>query len=260
MSFLVSIITPSYNSSDFISETIVSVLSQTFSDWEMIIVDDCSSDSSVDIVEEFSATESRIRLIRLDQNSGAAVARNTAIQMANGRYIAFLDSDDVWFPHKLEKQIGFMQKTGCPFSFSAYDKINAQGEVIGSVGVPSRVNYSQLLKTNVIGCLTAVYDIQYFGKLEMPLIRKRQDFGLWLLLLKKTDYACGIQEPLGQYRVRSDSMTANKRNAAICTWHLYRKVERLSLLKSTYCFAHYSVRGLMRTKAPGLARLLGILP
>ena len=256
---MVSIITPVYNCSHLIESTIESVIRQSFTDWEMILVDDCSSDNSVAVVQSFVEQDLRIKLIRLTENSGAAVARNTAIDAAKGRYISFLDSDDLWLPNKLEKQLDFMQENNYPFTFSAYDKIDKSGVRFGHVGVPNIVSYSDLLKMCSIGCLTAMYDTEYFGKVTMPLIRKRQDLGLWLKLLKQTDFAYGLNETLAQYRVRSDSISANKFNAAKFTWRLYREVERLSLIKASYYFTHYAVRGLLRTKALGLARFLGVL-
>lgn len=256
---LVSIITPVYNSESYICETINSVINQTYPCWELILVDDCSVDSSINVIKPFIERDSRIKLINLSQNSGAAVARNKGIEFANGRYIAFLDSDDLWLPHKLELQLPFMQDNGYPFTFSAYDKINEKGKVFGHIGVPDKVCYSDLLKMCSIGCLTAIYDTEYFGKVYMPLIRKRQDLGLWLKLLKQTDYAYGLNKALGQYRVRTDSISANKPNAAKYTWRLYREVEGLNLFNAIYYFTYYSVRGLLRTKLPGLARLLGVL-
>jgi len=256
---LVSVITPVYNSSKFVGEAIRSVQAQTFTDWEMIIVDDCSTDNSVQIVEAFVHKDDRIQLIKLATNSGAAIARNSAIEVTQGRYVAFLDSDDLWLPVKLEKQLAFMQANDYPFSYAAYDKVDENGQVFGHIGVPDRVGYSDLLKTCSIGCLTAMYDSEYFGKVYMPLICKRQDFGLWLKLLKKTNYAYGLNETLAQYRVRKDSISANKANAAVFTWRLYREVEGLSLIKAGYYFGHYAVSGLLRTKAPRLARILGVL-
>lgn len=256
---IASIITPSHNCAPFISETICSVLNQSFSDWEMIVVDDCSTDESVEVIQSFVEQDSRIRLIQLSKNTGAAVARNTAIEAANGRYIAFLDSDDLWLPNKLETQLQFMQDKDIAFSYSAYEKVDEQGQPLGLMGVPDKVNYDQLLKCCVIGCLTAIYDTHKLGKVYMPLIRKRQDFGLWLRLLSKVDYAYGIQQPLAQYRVRSGSISSKKSNAAAYTWRLYREVEQLNLLKASYYFSHYAVRGVLRTKFPSLARKLHIL-
>lgn len=255
----ISIITPSYNSSGFISNTIGSVIDQAVSNWELIIVDDCSTDNSVEVIQGFVDKDPRIKLIQLTENSGAAVARNKGIEAAKGRYIAFLDSDDAWSPDKLEKQLAFMQANDYPFTFAAYDKVDEAGKVFGHVGVPDKVTYSDLLKSCSIGCLTAMYDTEFFGKVYMPLIRKRQDLGLWLKLLKKTKYAYGLNETLGFYKVRKDSISANKKSAALFTWRLYRDIEKLSLPKASYYFSHYAVRGLLRTKYPGVARFLGIL-
>jgi len=226
MQVVTSIITPSHNSTQFISATIQSVLNQSTSDWELIIVDDCSSDNSVEVVQSFVERDSRIKLIQLSENSGAAVARNRAIEAAQGRYIAFLDSDDLWLPDKLETQIQFMEDNDVAFSYAAYEKINEQGKAVGKVGVPERITYNDLLKVCSIGCLTAVYDTQKLGKIYMPLIRKRQDLGLWLRILKQIPYAYGVQEVLGQYQLRSDSISANKLSAAQFTWKLYREVEK----------------------------------
>ena len=248
-----------YNASTFLRETVQSVLSQTYESWELIMIDDCSIDDSFTIAQEHARQDSRIKLLQLEKNSGAAVARNKGIEAAKGRYIAFLDSDDAWSPDKLEKQLAFMQANDYPFTFAAYDKVNEAGKVFGHVGVPHKVTYSDLLKSCSIGCLTAMYDTEFFGKVYMPLIRKRQDLGLWLRLLKKTKYAYGLNETLGLYKVRSDSISANKKSAALFTWRLYRDIEKLSLLKASYYFSHYAVRGVLRTKFPRIARALGVL-
>ena len=256
---MVSIITPSYNCSDFISATVESVLKQSTSDWEMIIVDDCSSDNSVEVIQSFVNKDSRIKLIQLQENSGPAVARNTAIEAAQGRYIAFLDSDDLWLPDKLEKQLAFIQANDYPFTYSAYDKINENEQVFGHIGVPDKVSYSDLLKVCSIGCLTTVYDTDFFGKVYMPTNTKREDFATWLQLLKKVDFAHGLNDTLAQYRVYPDQTSSKKAKMAYETWRLYREVEMLGLFKAIYFFSHYAINGLLRTKAPRLARLLGVL-
>lgn len=256
---LVSIVTPLHNAGAFISETIQSVQNQTYRDWEMIIVDDGSTDNSIDIVQSFIAEDPRIRLIPLYINAGAAVARNKAIEEARGRYIAFLDSDDRWFPVKLERQLAFMQAYDHPFTYAAYEKTDESGQRLESIGVPAKVRYKDLLKVCSIGCLTAMYDTHYFGKIYMPLIRKRQDLGLWLRLLKMTEYAHGLDEILAQYRVRTDSISSNKMSAAKFTWRLYRDIEVLNPIKASYYFAHYAARGFLRTKTPKIARFLGVL-
>lgn len=255
----VSIITPLYNSERFLMATIESVVNQSYKNWEMIIVDDCSCDASMEIAHEMSRKDGRIRCVKLAENSGAAVARNKAIEMAEGRFVAFLDADDIWFPNKLERQISFMLDNDVSLSYSSYEKINECGDFLGVVGVPTKISYRELLKTCYIGCLTSIYDTKYFGKVFMPLIRKRQDFALWLSLLKRVDCAYGIKEPLAQYRVHSNSISSNKAKASVYTWRVYREVEQLPFYKCCYFFSHYAFRGLLRTKFPSVALFLKIM-
>lgn len=259
MTELVSVIMPTYNSERFVAASIESVLAQTYADLELIVVDDASSDGTGAKVETFVKRDPRVKFLRQTVNAGAAEARNRAIGEARGRYIAFLDSDDLWLPRKLEVQIGRMRAEKWPFTFCAYTRIDEEGHVLGEVGVPTSVTYAELLKTCVIGCLTAVYDTKVFGKVLMPSVRKRQDFGLWLRLLKMTPRAYGIQEPLALYRMRGDSISADKKSAAMHTWRLYRDVENLSLFVSLWYFGNYALRGVLRHKFPVLARRLGVL-
>jgi teichuronic acid biosynthesis glycosyltransferase TuaG len=232
---LVSIITPLYNSEEYVKETIESALSQTYNDWEMIIVDDCSTDKGPGIVQEYAEKDSRISLIKLTKNSGAAVARNTAIKVAKGSYIAFLDSDDLWTPEKLEKQIQFMEENDYSFTFTSYQQITEDGKKFGKViKVPSILNYRQALLKNPIGCLTAVYNAEKLGKIYMPLIRKRQDYALWLKILKKGFKGHGLNQVLAYYRVRRNSISSNKVELIKYQWKLYRKIEKLTLIESTF--------------------------
>ena len=256
---LVSIITPLYNCSTFLESTIRSIIAQSYIDWELVLVDDCSQDNSLDIANDYVAQDSRIKLIKLTKNSGAAVARNIAIEEASGRFIAFLDSDDLWHPQKLEKQINFMLENNYAFSYTAYEKINEEGKVFEYVGAPHQLSYKQLLKTNEIGCLTVIYDTKHLGKVYMPTETKREDYATWLSILKKTDYAYGMPEILGQYRVYANQSSAKKGKMAKENWKLYRNIENLSVIKSVYYFGHYAIRGVLRTKFPKLARMLGIL-
>lgn len=256
---LVSIITPLFNGSAFLERTIQSVLSQTYINWELIIVDDCSQDDSLTIAESYGKQDIRIKVIQLERNSGAAVARNTAIEAAQGRYIAFLDSDDLWKPEKLEKQIGFMLRNDVAFSYTAYEKINESGDVFGFMGVPEKVSYKQLLKTCVIGCLTAIYDTKVLGKIYMPTTTKREDYATWLNVLKKVGYAYGLTLPLAQYRVYANQTSGKKASMAKENWRLYRDLENLNIFQASYYFSNYAVRGVLRTKFPRLAKLLGVL-
>lgn len=235
---IVSIITPSYKSERFISDTIESVLAQTYQNWEMIIIDDVSPDNSNKIIEEYCKKDSRIKLIKLEKNSGPAVARNRAIEEAKGRYIAFLDADDLWKPEKLEKQIRFMEEKNCALSYSAYETMTEEGQLQNKlINPPLKIAYKDLLKSNYIGCLTAIYDTGKVGKVFMPLISKRQDYGLWLKILRKTDFAYGIDESLAVYRIMSNSVSSNKFKLLKFNYKLFREHEGFSTLKSLYYLA-----------------------
>lgn len=255
----VSVITPSFNSSAFVKGTLDSLTSQTHSNWEMIIVDDCSSDNSAEVIQHHVSQDSRIKFIQLDKNSGAAVARNTAIEAALGRFIAFLDSDDLWHPEKLEKQINFMLENEVAFSYTAYEKIDENGVPFQTMSIPKKTNYNNLLKTNIIGCLTVIYDTKCLGKMYMPTNTKREDFATWLNILKKIDYAYGLPEVLAQYRVYENQSSSKKASMAKENWRLYRDLEKLNIIKASYYFTHYAVRGVLSTKLPRLARVLGVL-
>lgn len=259
MSPVVSIVTPVHNGAAFIRETIASVQAQTWDDWELLVVDDASEDGSAEIVEDLAAEDSRIRVFRLERNGGAAVARNAAIEAARGRYIAFLDGDDLWLPHKLERQLAFMRENNAAFSYAAYERVDEDGRYLSPVGVPPRLRYRDLLKTCYVGCLTAMYDTNVFGKRYMPLIRRRQDYALWLELLRDGETAMGLNQVLGVYRVRSGSISSNKASTSLYTWRMYREVEGLSLARSAWCFAHQTGRAAVRNRLPGLARRLGWL-
>lgn len=237
---LISVITPTYNSEKYIENTIKSVLSQTYENWEMIIVDDCSKDGTRGILEQYKSLDSRIHTVFLDENQGAAVARNTALKKARGRYIAFLDGDDTWYETKLRKQLDFMEKENLAFSFTEYDQMNEHGEKMGSiVTIPDSIDYRGLLKNTIIGCLTVMIDKEKTGYFEMPNIRTRQDFALWLSILKKGVTAYGLHETLSTYRIVPGSISSNKIKAAKKTWYVYRKVEKLNIFYAIWCFVNY---------------------
>ncbi len=243
---LVSIIMPLYNSEKFLSSSIESVVKQTYKNWELIIVDDRSTDNSLQKAIEYMKKDNRIKIIKLQENSGPAIARNTGIEAANGKFIAFLDSDDMWLPDKLELQLNFMRKTNASFSYTAYKKVNEDGEYRGIVSVPESVTYKKLLNTNVIGCLTAIYNCENLGKIYMPNIIKRQDYALWLKILKKEVQAFGLNIPLAIYRVRKNSVSSNKLKAAFYQWKIYREIEQLNIIKSIYHFINYVYYGFMK--------------
>jgi teichuronic acid biosynthesis glycosyltransferase TuaG len=244
---LVSIITPSFNSEKYISETIQSVQNQTHQNWEMIILDDCSQDSTVAIIEGFIENDPRIQLHKLATNSGPAKARNKAIEQVKGSFMTFLDADDIWFPDFIENSIKTIQQTGINFVFSSYKRSNENLEFVYSdFIVPQKVTYSDILKSNSISCLTAFVDIKTLGKKLMPDIFKRQDMGLWLQYLKEIPYAYGIQEPKAIYRIRENSLSRNKKNLIKYQWQFYREVEKLDFLSSIYYMLHWMVRGFLK--------------
>ena len=243
MSCLVSIITPVYNASRYITETIESVLAQTYPDWELLLSDDCSTDDSMAIANSYHQMDGRVKLLTSEENTGPAGCRNRAIQAARGKYIAFLDSDDLWIPDKLELQVEFMNRGGYDVSFSAYQKIDEQSKNIGGqIYVPFSVNYEELLNSNVIPCLTAMYDAERLGKFYMEDIG-HEDYLYWLKILKEGYVAHGIDRLLAYYRVRSDSLSNNKLKAASFQWNIYRNAEKFSVWKSLYHFSIYSYHG-----------------
>lgn len=237
---------PTYNSIKYLEYSINSVLAQTYSNWELLITDDCSTDHTFDFILKYSSIDPRIKVFRNINNLGAGSARNNSIKHAKGRFIAFLDSDDLWHPNKLEKQISFMLKKECALSYSYYQKINEDGQLKGIIKAPKFTNSKKLLFTNVIGCLTAIYDTQKVGKLYMPLIRRRQDMALWLKIMNISGNAYGIPEILAYYRVSKNSLSGNKYNAAKSQWHLYRNILTLGFVKSSIYFISYAFFGLIK--------------
>ncbi|VXC09476.1 Glycosyl transferase [Flavobacterium sp. 9AF] len=247
MKALVSIITPTFNSANYIAETIASVQNQTYLNWEMIIVDDGSSDETENIVASIIENDKRIQFYKLDKNSGPAVARNTAIEKAKGDFMTFIDADDIWFPAFIENSIKTIKEQNVPFVFSSYKRANEALEFIYSdFIVPKKVTYTDILKSNAISCLTAFVDIKSLGKKFMPLIRKRQDMGLWLQYLKIIPFAYGIQESQAIYRIRENSLSRKKSDLIKYQWQFYREVEQLNLLQATYYMLHWMYRGFMK--------------
>ncbi|GAA0468399.1 glycosyltransferase family 2 protein [Alkalibacillus silvisoli] len=236
----ISVITPAYNSEQFIEEAIRSVQAQTIDNWEMIIVDDCSKDRTVKIVESLKQQDSRIKLHKLDENKGAGYARNVAMDLAKGRFIAFLDSDDAWLPEKLEKQYQFMKRRGVGFSYTKYKLIDEDGHLSGApYEVPSDLDFKDLLKFCHIGCLTVMLDRDKVGHVQMDLIRNRQDYLLWLDITREGVKAYALQEVLSKYRKVSNSISSNKLKVAKLNWKIYRERFGMNVIKSAWYFLHY---------------------
>lgn len=238
---MVSIITPCHNGSKYISDTINSVLNQTYKSWELIIVDDCSTDDSLSVINSFACCNRNIVVVPLFENVGAAEARNKALRQAKGEFIAFLDSDDVWEPTKLERQLSFMLSNNYAFTFSSYNIMNEDGCLKNKIiQVPTKITYTEYLKNTIIGCLTVIVDKEKVGYFEMPVIRSSHDMALWLLILKRGFTAYGLNEVLASYRIVGNSNSARKGKAALDVWRVYRVFEKLSFVYSLYCFSFYA--------------------
>lgn len=246
---LVTIVVPVYNAEKFISETIQTVQNQTYKYWELMLVDDKSSDKSVQIIRKYAQKDDRIKLIKNKQNSGAAISRNAGIDAAKGKYLAFLDADDLWHPHKLEKQVAFMREKDCAFSFTGYEFADATGKPNGKkVHVPVTITYKQALKNTTISTITVMFDLEMLLKVEihMPDIRRGQDTATWWKILKIVPYAYGLDENLSIYRRNNATLSSNKYIALKRTWFIYRNIENLSLSQTIYCFTWYGINALKR--------------
>ena len=242
----VSVITPVWNAATTLEAAVASLQAQTRDDWEMILIDDGARDGSGALAARLAAADPRLRVIGWAQNRGAAAARNAGIAAARGRFVSFLDADDLWRPEKLAVQIGYMERTGAPFTFAACRRIDAGGRPLGTLRVPARVDYAGLLKGNVIPCQTAAYDRQHYGAVEMPDLRRRQDYGLWLRLLRRGGEAHGLPEVLADWRMRPGSLSANKLVAAAGTWAVYREAEGIGRARSAWYLAHNLARGVLK--------------
>lgn len=236
MKALVSIITPMYNSEAFISETIKSFINQTYKNWELLLIDDDSSDNTIQTIKPFLEEYPNIKLIQNRENLGAAISRNKGIEAAKGEYIAFLDADDIWKSKKLEKQLAFMEENKCDVCFSSYDLINEKAEPLNkTVKALKSLSYKKLLKCNYVGNLTGIYNAKILGKITSPDLRKRQDWLLWLKAIEKSGKpALGIQESLAYYRIRKNSMSSNKLNLIKYNYWVYKKGLGFSTIASVY--------------------------
>lgn len=244
---LVSIIMPTYNCAKFIGETIKSVIAQTYSNFELIIVDDCSKDNTKDVVNSFD--DERIKYHRLEKNSGAAVARTTAMNMAKGKYMAFLDSDDLWMENKLERQLKFMKDNNYNITCTAYEQVNEDGESLNKViKTKKKADYNRILLDCPVGNSTVMYNVEALGKFEVPNIRKRNDDALWLQMLKKEKYIYGMDEVLAKYRIRSNSISSNKISLIKYHWQLYRDIEHLSVVRSVFHICWWGVIKVLHIK------------
>lgn len=265
----VSVIMPTFNAQAYVGEAIASVLAQTLGAWELLVIDDGSTDSTVSVVDELRGKDARIKLLRTKSNSGPAEARNVGIAAARGQYIAFLDSDDVWFPQKLAHQLSVMSESGAAFCCAAYRILRDNQITAQTVHVPPVITYSRMLRGSVIGCLTVVYDTRILGKcrfddgrswIDGSIYRRwinkvgHEDYALWLHLLRTNEQRgvnnqyrfVGIDEPLAAYRVHDSSFSSSKKRAALYQWIIYRRSEKLGLLRSLYYFLQYAMSGVTK--------------
>jgi teichuronic acid biosynthesis glycosyltransferase TuaG len=242
----VSVVTPAWNATSTLAETVASVQAQTRADWEMLIVDDGSTDGTRVLAEALAAGDARIRVLGWTGRQGAAAARNAGIRAARGRVVAFLDADDLWRPEKLAVQIGYMEATGAAFTFASVRRIDAAGRSLGAIPVPARVDHARLLKGNVLPCQTAAYDRLHYGPVEMPPLARRQDYGLWLTLLARGGEAHGLPEVLADWRMRPGSLSSNKLVAAAATWRVYREVAGLGRGAAAWHLGHNLSRGVLK--------------
>jgi glycosyltransferase involved in cell wall biosynthesis len=254
---LVSIIMPTYNSAKTLDEAIKSVISQEYTFWELLIIDDQSSDKSLEIAESYVAIDARISVLRTDKNLGSGGARNLGISRSKGELIAFLDSDDLWLANKLAFQVNLFSDKSVSFVCSAYERFNTVTQKTQNVGVPRLIVFKDLLKTNYIGCLTVVLRRDAFDNLKFPEMRKRQDYALWLSLIKTGGYVYCSNHVLARYRHGHESTTSNKMGSIMSTWKVYREFLQLKFGSSIFYFLNYLVRGFFRSKFPRLSLLLG---
>ena len=245
MERLVSIITPCYEAERFIAESIRSVQSQTYENWELILVNDASRDRTQEIIRKFQKEDKRLKLISNDVNVGAALSRNIALDNAAGSYVAFLDSDDLWLPSKLEKQLDFMDKQDVLMCYSAYNLINSDGMHLGCFYPKKKVTYRDLLKSSDIGTLTTIYNTKKLGKFYFENIG-HEDYLMKLQILKRIHKAKAVDGLLASYRITERSLSRDKIRAAKWQWNIYRNFENISFFLSLFYFGHYLLRGVYK--------------
>ncbi len=244
----VSVITPAYNAALFLSEAVESVRSQSFTDWEMIIVDDCSTDSTFRLATSLSEKDSRIKILQNEKNSGVAAARNKALDMASGEYIAFLDSDDLWLPEKLQKQIDFMEKGQYVLTYTDYQKFDSNtGEILPKIiRAPAKMTARRIYGDTSIGCLTVMVNRRKSGAFRMPLIDHTEDNITWQEILSRGYVGYRLDEVLSLYREGNVSLTSGKQKAAKQQWNTYRCYYKFSVFKSALYFLQYAFHAIKK--------------
>lgn len=241
----VSIVTPAYRAAAYVGAAIQSVLAQTYKSWEMVVVDDGSPDETAEVVERFAKVDSRIRLVR-QENGGAAVARQRALDETDGRYVAFLDADDYWLPEKLEMQLGFMVENKVAFSFTSFRRMSEDGSRVGRIiRAPKSLDYGQLLRNTAIATSTVMIDRAQTGPLQMR-NTYYDDYALWLDVTRQGHVAWGLDADLARYRVVGGSVSRNKLRSAYWVWRLYRDIEKVPVGRAVLCFMSYAARAVVK--------------
>lgn len=243
----VSVITPIYNAEKYLRKTLESVFVQTYKNIEIILVDDCSTDSSADIIKEYMKNHSEIIYFLQETNQGAGAARNKALELATGRYVAFLDSDDIWYPNKIEKQIALMKKNNCPFSYTAIEMIDEDGNRLkGKRNIKETCDYKYLLHNTIIATSSVIIDRDVLGDFRMPLRRGGQDYATWLMLLRTECLARGINETLVKYRISSNSLSSNKLKSIKQIWEIQTQDEKINKVYVFFNLCRYALNALKK--------------
>ena len=234
---LISVITPVYNAEKFLPDTVRSIMNQTYQNWELILVNDCSKDNSQELILDFCKQDNRIKYVNLEKNMGEGGARDAGMDVAEGRYVAFVDSDDMWKPEKLQIQYDFMKKNNLGFTFTSYELVSETGKKFNhKIKAPKEMTYKKLLKNTIIGCSTTMLDRSIVGDFRMPVSRLFVDHPTWFKLLKEGHKAYGIDIVLTEYRIVKTSLSYNKIKELKRKWKMYRITEGFGFWKSLYYF------------------------
>lgn len=244
---MVSVIMPCYNMESYVADSIASVQRQTYPHWELLIVDDASTDRTVEIVKSLAEQDEKILFVVKKEHSGIADTRNQCIQMAKGRFLAFLDADDIWHPEKMETQLRFMMDHNVGFTYTTYDWIDEDGKTLNKfINTIGNLDYKRYLRNTIIGCSTVMVDTAIVGQVVVPRFRTSEDTATWLGILKKGHLAYAIDEPLVSYRIRRKSASSNKLKAAADLWKVYRRHEKISFFKALHCFSCYAFNAIKK--------------
>lgn len=249
MKNLISIVVPVYNASRFLDETIKTVLDQTYEDWELVFIDDCSTDNSQEIIKQYMKKDKRIKYFRQEQNGGPALARNKGIDESKGNFLCFLDADDLWDKDKLEKQLNFMIEKQVAFSYTSYEFATFDGTKTGKkVIAKEKMNYKQILKNNIISTITVMFNLDLIDKelIKMPDLKYVEDTATWFKILRNGFIAYGISDVYSYYRRTSNTESSNKFKTQKRLWNLYRKEEKMGFFRSLYTLCVKNINAIKR--------------